>query len=86
MQCCKPFSQGTLLLLVWGALPNAGQWFVYAGLHIALLSELKFVFKSVYFALWLLLPVTGWVTDAWLGRYRAITVRFFLSMVTILMF
>ena len=38
----------------------------------------------VYSALWVLLPVAGWVGDSYLGRYRAIVVGAFVSIMTFL--
>ena len=32
----------------------------------------------------MLLPVTGWVAESWLGRYRAIAIRLIMSMIYIL--
>ena len=83
-QCCRPFSRGAILVLVWSALLHAAHWFAYTSLHLALPGELKFGFQCTHFALWLLLPVTGWVADAWLGRYGATIAGFFLAMITML--
>ena len=83
-ECCRPFSRGTLLVLVWSGLLYASQWFAYNSLCLALPNELKSGFEYAHVALWLLLPVTGWVADAWLGRYHAIIVGFILSVVTML--
>ena len=83
-RCCRPFSQGALLVLVWSTLLNTSQWFVYDSLFLSLPKELQFPSECVHFALWIILPVTGWVAEARLGRYRAITTAFILSMLTML--
>ena len=51
-------------------------------LDLTLPSELDFVFDLEYSALCLLLPVTGWVAEAQLGRNRAITAGFYLLIFT----
>ena len=84
--CCRPFSRGTLLVLVWSALFTATDWFGYFSLYLALQSDLQFGYECAYYAVWVLLPVTGWAAESWLGRYRAITTGFFLSVVTILVY
>ena len=63
-QCCRPFSRGAILVLVWSALLHAAQWFGYTSLHLALPGKLKFGFQCTHFALWLLLRTSnklgGW--------------------------
>ena len=83
-QFCSPLSRVTLLMLVWSTLLYASQEFAYKSLALTLPSELLFAFHCAYFVLWLLLPVTGWVADAWLGRYRSITIGLLLSLITVL--
>ena len=83
-QCCWPLSRGTLLVLVWSALLNATNVFSTTSLYLTLPSDLQTVYDSVYYSLWLLQPVTGWVAESCLGRYRAIIVGFFLSMTAML--
>ena len=50
----------------------------------AFLTNLKLPLDYVHVALFVLLPVTGWVAESWLGRYRAIAVGLVLSLATIL--
>ena len=85
-QCCGPFSRGAILVLVWSVLLNATRLLGNTSLRLALPSdlELQFEYQCVYYSLWLLLPVTGWVAESWLGRYRAITAGFFLSVTAML--
>ena len=51
--CCRPFCRGTLLLLVWSALLNATQCFVYDSIIYipALPNYLQFGALCAYFAL-----------------------------------
>ena len=65
--------------------------FVYWGIRdnvIPLLpfpnQVLNYFISEAYVALLVLLPVTGWISDSLLGRYRAITVGSFLIEVTLL--
>ena len=45
-------------------------WFVYYSIKVSLrLSILSFWLDCVHYALWVLLPMTGWVDESWLGRY-----------------
>ena len=83
--CCRPFSRGTLLLLVWSALLNATQCFVSDSIILALPDDLQFQFLCALYAVYLLLPVTGWVAESWMGRYRAIIVGFVISVIVWLM-
>ena len=34
----------------------------------------NFVLEFTHYAPWVLLPVTGWVAESWLGRHRAIVI------------
>ena len=71
-------------MLVMSGLLYAVHWFLYAAIANTLAENFKLVFKYVYFSLWVLLPVTGWVAESWLGRYQAIVVGLVLSFVTVL--
>ena len=71
------------MLLMSGLLYGA-HWFLYSAIAFSLPDNLKLVLDYVHIILWILLPVTGWVAESWLGRYRAIVVGLVLSLVTIL--
>ena len=71
-------------MLLMNGLLNAAHWLMYLAIAFSLPDNLKFVLEYVHVALWVLLPVTGWVAESWLGRYRAIAVGLVLSSVTIL--
>ena len=71
-------------MLLMSGLLYITQWFVYSGITLSLPDNLKFILECIHVALWVLLPVTGWVAESWLGRYRAIAVGLVLSIITIL--
>ena len=71
-------------MLLMSGLLHAVHWFLYAAIVLSLPDNVKFVLNYVHVALLVLLPVTGWVAESWLGRYRAIAVGLVLSSVTIL--
>ena len=73
-------------MLALSALLYAVHWFVYYSIKISLpaADHLHFWLDCAHYALWVLLPVTGWVAESWLGRYRAIFVGLLLSTVTVL--
>ena len=71
-------------MLLMSGLLYATHWFVYAAIYFSLPDNLMFALNYVHVALYVLLPVTGWVAESWLGRYRAISVGLVLSSVTIL--
>ena len=86
-KCCKPFSRGTTLLLVWSALIGFSFWNVRVNVILLLPfpnQELNSFLSKAYTALLALLPVTGWISDSLLGRYRAITIGSFLLAVAYL--
>ena len=62
----------------------AAHWFIYSAIAFSFSDNLKLALNYVHVALFVLLPVTGWVAESWLGRYRAIAVGLVLSLVTIL--
>ena len=71
------------MLLMTGLL-YATHWFLYSAIAFSFSDNLKLSLDYVHVALFVLLPVTGWVAESWLGRYRAIAVGLVLSMATIL--
>ena len=59
-------------MLLMGGLLNAAYWLIfYLAIASSIPDNLKFILKYVLVTLWVLLPVTGWVAESWLGRYRA---------------
>ena len=80
-QCYVFFTRGTTLVLVMSGLLYAVHWFLYAAIY---LSNLKLALNYMHVAVLVLLPVTGWVAESWLGRYRAIFVGLILCFVSIL--
>ena len=71
-------------MMLMSGLLSATIRFLYSAISLSLPDNIKPAFEYVYYALWVLLPVTGWVAESWLGRYRAIVVGMVLSLVTIL--
>ena len=71
-------------MLLMGGLLNAAHWLMYFAIASSIPDNLKFILKYALVTLWVLLPVTGWVAESWLGRYRAIAVGLVLSSVAIL--
>ena len=86
-KCWKPFSRGRTLLLIWSALISFVLLSITSNM-IQLLSnnneDLENYMIYVFAALTVLLPVSGWISDSLLGRYRAIIAGSFLTVVTCL--
>ena len=78
--CCRLFSRGTTLVLLMSGLLYAVHWFLYEAIAFSLPDNLKFILDYVHIILWILLPVTGWVAESLLGRYRAIVVGLVLTL------
>ena len=74
MHYCQPLSRGTLLALVMSGLLYAVHWFVYYAVELCFIGTLRIILDFTHYALWMLLPVTGWVAESWLRRYRAINI------------
>ena len=72
-------------MLLMSSLLYVTHWLLYSATFLRLPDNLKLAFNYVRVALFILLhvPVTGWVAESWLGRYRAIAVGLVLSSVTI---
>ena len=85
-QYCQPYPRGTLLVLVMSGLLYAVQWFVFCAIEFSLKSTPRIILNCTYHVIFVLLPVTGWVAESWLGRYRAILVGLILSAVTVVLF
>ena len=71
-------------MLLMSGLLYATHWFLYSAAFLSFPENLKLALHYVHDALFVLLPVTGWVAESWLGRYRAIAVGLVLSLVTVL--
>ena len=47
-------------------------------------NNLVYVFGGLYQALWIFLPVLGWIAESWIGRYKAIVFGLLMSSVTVI--
>ena len=84
--CCRPFSRGTLLVLVMNGLLYAAHWFVFYVFCLQFTGiNRNFVLEITQYVPWMLLPVTGWVTESWLGRYRAIVTGLIMCTLSIIL-
>ena len=59
-------------------------WFLYSAIAFIHPGHLRFTMVYVHPACYILLPVTGWLGESWLGRYRAIIFGLLMSAVTVL--
>ena len=84
-QCWRPFSRGVLVVLLLSGLTKGAHLCVYNAIYVSFQGNFRLAFAYTGFALWVLLPVTGWVAESWLGRYRVILVGLMLSVATNLM-
>ena len=81
-QSFKPVSKGILLLLVWSILLSAA-----GGIIVTTTTRIFFLTTKqvmMWTGPWVLLPVAGWMGDSFLGRYRAIVVGVFATMLSFL--
>ena len=80
------FPRGTLLVLVMSGLLYAVHWFVYYAIELSFNDTQNYTGLYIHYAFFVLLPLTGWAADSWLGRYRSILVGLILSAVTTVLF
>ena len=66
-------------MLLMSGLLYLTHWLVFSAIALSLPDNLKIALDYVHVALFVLLPVTGWVAESWLGRYRAILVGLVLT-------
>ena len=59
--------------------------FVYDSIELSLPDYLRVGFYCAHCGLLVLLPVTGWVGESWLGRYRTIVVGLITCTITLFM-
>ena len=71
-------------MLLMSGLLYAVQRLEFAAIFVSLPDNFNIAVKDILIALYVLLPVTGWVAETRLGRYRAIIVGLVLSSVTVL--
>ena len=71
-------------MLLMSGLLYAAQRLEFAAIFASLPYSLNIAVRDILIALYVLLPVTGWVAESWLGRYRAIVVGLVLSSITVL--
>ena len=71
-------------MLLMGSLLYAVQLLEFAAIFVSLPDNINFAVNDTLITLFVLLPVTGWVAESWLGRYRAIVVGLLMSSITVL--
>ena len=71
-------------MLLMSGLLYATHWFLYSAVASSFSDNFKLALNYVRDVLFVLLPVTSWVAESWLGQYRAIAVGLVLSLITIL--
>ena len=84
--CSRSISRGTVLVLVMSCLLYTVQWFSYSAIYFELDTNLQFGFHFLHAGLWMILPLTGWIAESWLGRYKAIIMGLLLSALTSMAF
>ena len=65
----------------------AVHWFVYYAIEFWFTGTLRILLDCTHYALcsWMLLPVTVWVAESLLGRYRAIIAALIMSAIFLLL-
>ena len=81
---CKPFSKSILLLLVWTVLLRVTIGLLITDFQLLFMDHTPPYILIMYSVLWVMLPVAGWMGDSYLGRYRAIVVGVFATMLSFL--
>ena len=81
---CRAFSRGTILVLIWGSLLHAVLTFVYNAAQAHLPVHFQYIFNCTMFIFALFFPVTGWIAESWLGRYRTIILGLLLTTASVL--
>ena len=84
-RCCRPFSRGTTLVLASSALLYLVQWCMIGCLKLSLQDDkLEYAFSCVYYTIWIMLPVAGWIAESWIGRYKAIVAGLLICTITVI--
>ena len=60
-------------------------WFAYTAIKYSFCPEYQVILDFTHSGLMVLLPVTGWAAESWLGRYRAIIVGLIMCTVVLLL-
>ena len=79
----KLLSRGAILVLASSTLLYAAHEFAYVSIKLSLPDYLRVGFDCAHYAFYVLLPVTGWVGESWLGRYQAIVVGLIICTITL---
>ena len=81
---CRAFSRGTMLVLIWGSLLQAVLQFVHGAAQARLTIHFQYIFDCTTYIFALNFPVTGWIAESWLGRYRTIILGLLLTTASVL--
>ena len=81
---CREFSRGAILVLIWGSLLLAVLYLVYDAAQARLPVHFQYIFDCTMFIFALFFPVTGWIAESWLGRYRTIIFGLLLTTASVL--